>query len=47
MRSELPELPEARRNRYRNDYGIKDEDIEVYINDSKYLVLSLKIPLKF
>jgi aspartyl-tRNA(Asn)/glutamyl-tRNA(Gln) amidotransferase subunit B len=33
MRSELPELPEAKRNRYRNDYGIKDEDIESYIVD--------------
>lgn len=33
MRSELPELPEAKRNRYRNDYGIKDEDIEIYITD--------------
>ncbi|MFA6251608.1 MAG: Asp-tRNA(Asn)/Glu-tRNA(Gln) amidotransferase subunit GatB [Candidatus Paceibacterota bacterium] len=32
IRSELPELPEERRNRYRNDYGIKDEDIESYIN---------------
>ena len=35
MRSELPELPETRRNRYRNNYGIKDEDIESYIVDSE------------
>ncbi|HAE36881.1 MAG: Aspartyl/glutamyl-tRNA(Asn/Gln) amidotransferase subunit B [Candidatus Nomurabacteria bacterium GW2011_GWF2_35_66] len=35
MRSELPELPEARRNRYRNDCGIKDEDIESYIVDKE------------
>ena len=33
MRSELPELPESKRNRYRNNYGIKDEDIESYIVD--------------
>ncbi len=33
MRSELPELPQAKRERYANDYGIKSEDIEVYIND--------------
>ncbi len=33
MRSELPELPEAKRERYRKDFGLKDEDIEVYIND--------------
>lgn len=35
LRCELPELPEARRNRYRNDYGIKDEDIESYIIDKE------------
>lgn len=33
MRAELPELPNAKRARYRNDYGIKDEDIESYIED--------------
>jgi len=35
MKSELPELPETRRNRYRNNYGIKDEDIESYILDKE------------
>jgi len=35
LRNELPELPEARRNRYKNDYGIKDEDIESYIVDKE------------
>lgn len=35
MKSELPELPEERRNRYRNDFGIKDEDIESYILDQE------------
>ncbi|MCX6712627.1 MAG: Asp-tRNA(Asn)/Glu-tRNA(Gln) amidotransferase subunit GatB, partial [Candidatus Vogelbacteria bacterium] len=29
----LPELPEAKRARYRADYGIKDEDIESYVTD--------------
>jgi len=33
MRGELPELPEAKRIRYRSDYGIKDEDIESYVSD--------------
>lgn len=33
MKSELPELPGAKRARYQKDFGIKDEDIEVYIND--------------
>lgn len=35
MKNELPELPEERRNRYRNDYNIKDEDIESYITDKE------------
>jgi aspartyl-tRNA(Asn)/glutamyl-tRNA(Gln) amidotransferase subunit B len=33
FKSDLPELPEAKRARYRNDFGIKDEDIESYITD--------------
>ncbi len=33
MKSELPELPVAKRARYANDFGIKPEDIEVYINN--------------
>ena len=33
MKNELPELPEEKRMRYKKDFGIKDEDIEVYIND--------------
>ncbi len=35
MRKELPELPVQKRARYKNDFGIKDEDIEVYINDTE------------
>ncbi len=33
MKADLPELPQTKRDRYKNDFGIKDEDIEVYIND--------------
>jgi aspartyl-tRNA(Asn)/glutamyl-tRNA(Gln) amidotransferase subunit B len=33
MRSELPELPEQKRNRYRDDYEIADEAIEIFITD--------------
>lgn len=33
MSKELPELPVAKRARYANEYGIKAEDIETYIND--------------
>ncbi len=35
MKSELPELPVAKRARYMNDFGIKAEDTEVYINDKE------------
>ncbi len=33
IKNELPELPEAKRSRYKKDFGIKDEDTEVFIND--------------
>ncbi len=33
MKRELPELPQAKRARYKKDFGIKDEDIEVFLND--------------
>ena len=33
IKADLPELPEAKRARYKADFGLKDEDIEVYIND--------------
>jgi len=32
---ELPELPSQKRERYKKDFGIKDEDIESYIVDQK------------
>jgi len=35
MRKELPELPAEKRARYKNDFGIKDEDIESYVNDKE------------
>lgn len=33
MKKGLPELPSAKRERYKNDFGIKEEDIEAYVND--------------
>lgn len=33
IKRELPELPAEKRARYKNDLGIKDEDIEVFVND--------------
>ena len=33
MKEELLELPAQKRARYKKDFGIKDEDIEVYVND--------------
>lgn len=35
IKSLLPELPEERRKRYKDDYGIKSEDIESYITDKE------------
>ncbi|MBU0612032.1 Asp-tRNA(Asn)/Glu-tRNA(Gln) amidotransferase subunit GatB [Patescibacteria group bacterium] len=33
MRKELPELPYEKRERYKKDFTIKDEDIESFVND--------------
>ncbi len=33
LKETLPELPVAKRLRYKAEYGIKDEDIETFIND--------------
>lgn len=35
LKNELPELPKKRRFRYKENYGIKDEDIESYIVDKE------------
>ncbi len=32
MKNELPELPEVKRARFKKDLGVKDEDIEIFIN---------------
>jgi aspartyl-tRNA(Asn)/glutamyl-tRNA(Gln) amidotransferase subunit B len=34
MKSMLPELPAQKRERYAREYGLKEEDIEYYINNS-------------
>jgi aspartyl-tRNA(Asn)/glutamyl-tRNA(Gln) amidotransferase subunit B len=39
LKGSLPELPAAKRSRYRNEYGIKDEDIEIFINDETFSTL--------
>ncbi|HET8575095.1 MAG TPA: Asp-tRNA(Asn)/Glu-tRNA(Gln) amidotransferase subunit GatB [Candidatus Paceibacterota bacterium] len=33
---ELPELPWEKRARYREDFGLKDEDVEVYLRNPSY-----------
>jgi aspartyl-tRNA(Asn)/glutamyl-tRNA(Gln) amidotransferase subunit B len=33
IKKELPETPVQKRARYKNEYNLKDEDVEVYIND--------------
>ncbi len=35
LKSELPELPVAKRSRYKSEFGIKDEDVESYIIDQE------------
>jgi len=36
LKETLPELPWVKRDRYRHDYGLKDEDIETYVIDEKF-----------
>ena len=36
LEASLPELPHNKRSRYKKDFGIKDQDIEVYIRDDKW-----------
>ncbi len=43
MKKELPELPIAKRARYKKEYGLKDEDIEVFINNPKWEVWLEKV----
>jgi len=35
IKKQLPELPKEKRIRYKNDYELKEEDIESYINDQE------------
>ena len=35
LRKEIPELPQEKRERYKKDFGIKEEDIEAYILNSR------------
>lgn len=43
MKDELPELPQDKRNRYSQEYGIKSEDIEFYINDREAALFFEKV----
>jgi aspartyl-tRNA(Asn)/glutamyl-tRNA(Gln) amidotransferase subunit B len=36
LKRSLPELPEGKRERYKKDFGIKDEDIEIYVRDREW-----------
>ena len=38
MKKELQELPQAKRLRYKNDFGIKDEDIENIVSSKDWVV---------
>jgi aspartyl-tRNA(Asn)/glutamyl-tRNA(Gln) amidotransferase subunit B len=36
LKKDLPELPDEKRNRLKSEYGIKDEDIEIYVRSSEW-----------
>ena len=36
LKKEIPELPKEKRERYTKDYGIKSEDLEMYVTDSEF-----------
>ncbi|MDD2935297.1 MAG: Asp-tRNA(Asn)/Glu-tRNA(Gln) amidotransferase subunit GatB [Candidatus Pacebacteria bacterium] len=36
LKKEIPELPKEKRERYTKDYGIKSEDLEMYVTDSDF-----------
>jgi aspartyl-tRNA(Asn)/glutamyl-tRNA(Gln) amidotransferase subunit B len=38
LKGALPELPQQKRDRYKNEYGIKDEDIESFVYDRELSV---------
>lgn len=38
LKKSLPELPSQKRDRYKNEYGIKDEDIESFVYDHELSV---------
>lgn len=39
----LPELPWEKRNRYKKDYGLKDEDVEIYVRQPEWGTLLDKV----
>ncbi len=36
LEDSLPELPWEKRKRYKQDFGLKDEDIEIYVRDTEW-----------
>ena len=43
LKKEIPELPGELRERFKKEFGIKDEDIEVYVNDKKLAVFFMSV----
>ncbi|MDO8183857.1 MAG: Asp-tRNA(Asn)/Glu-tRNA(Gln) amidotransferase subunit GatB [bacterium] len=39
LKATLPELPDIKRERYQKDFGLKPEDVEVFVTDSKMSTL--------
>ncbi|OHB10915.1 MAG: glutaminyl-tRNA synthase (glutamine-hydrolyzing) subunit B [Candidatus Zambryskibacteria bacterium RIFCSPLOWO2_12_FULL_45_14] len=36
LRRAMPELPQQKRERYKKDFGLKDEDIEIYVREPRW-----------
>src|SRR3989344_1613089 len=36
LRRAMPELPQAKRDRYKTDFGLKDEDVEIYVREPEW-----------
>ena len=47
LKKEIPELPWEKRTRYRADFGIKDEDIEIFVQDKNLADFFEKVVLNF
>lgn len=43
LNKSLPELPSEKRDRYKKDFGLKDEAVEIYVRESEWATLFEKV----